>query len=406
MIIEPKTKGFISITAHPKGCEKNILNNIGYLEKKAKLEIPDIKNVLVIGASAGYGLASAMTASFSLGANVIGVALEKTAQKDRGRTATAGMYNLAAYQKAVGRDTPGAPQSPPYLKNIIGDAFSNETKEKVCEIIDLSCNKIDMIIYSIAAPVRTDPENGVRYSSVLKPIGKEYKSKGIDLASYKLSDMSISPASEEEIKNTIKVMGGEDLNIWVDVLAKRDLLKENAVIVSYSYIGPPVTHDIYLNGSVGAAKNHLKKTSDNLNKLYKVKSYVSVNKALVTQASAAIPVLPLYISILFKVMKEKNLHEGCIEQAYRLFEKIANGQDLTDENGYIRLDDWEMRDDVQDEVAKRWEKVTDENLRELTDLGGYKKDFLNLFGFDLDGVDYSEDVDIEVDTEDLEFYVF
>ena len=396
MIIEPKTKGFICITAHPKGCEKNILNNIEYLSKNEKLKIPDVKNVLVVGASAGYGLASAMTASFALDANVIGVSFEKNAQTDRGRTATAGFYNLAAYQKEANKKNLE-------LKNIIGDAFSNETKEKVCEIIKTDSKKIGMLIYSIAAPARTDPETGVKYSSVLKPISKEYKSKGIDLSSYKLNDMAIQPASGEEVKNTVKVMGGEDLNIWVDTLTKNNLLSENAIVISYSYIGPAVTHDIYLNGSVGAAKNHLKETSDSLNKLYKVKSYVSVNKALVTQSSAAIPVLPLYISLLFKVMKEKNLHENCTEQIYRLFEKIANGQNLTDEHGFIRIDDWEMRGDVQKEVAERWEKVSDVNLNDLADLDGYRKDFLNLFGFDLDGVDYSEDIEIEVDEDSLGF---
>ena len=406
MIIEPKVKGFICITSHPKGCEKNILNNIRYFSENDKIKIPEIKNVLVIGASTGYGLASAMTASFALDSNVITVSFEKNAQKDRNRTATAGMYNLAAYQKEANKKNL-------YLKNIIGDAFSSETKEKVCEIITqtpafgtpFQKGAIDMIIYSIAAPVRTDPETGERYNSVLKPIGKEYKSKGIDLTTYKLNEMSIQPATDEEIKNTIKVMGGEDLNIWVDVLTKNNLLKENAVVISYSYIGPSVTHDIYLNGSVGAAKNHLKSTSDNLNKLYKVKSYVSVNKAVVTQASSAIPVMPLYISLLFKVMKEKNLHENCVQQIYRLFKKFADehSSSLQDENGFIRIDDWEMREDVQRKVAENWEKVSDENLNDLVDLDGYRKDFLNLFGFEVDGVDYSEDVEIEVDEDELGF---
>ena len=394
MIIEPKTKGFICITSHPKGCGKNILNNIKYLSENEKINIPEIKNVLVIGASTGYGLASAMTASFALDANVTGVSFEKNAQKDRGRTATAGMYNLAAYQKEADKKNL-------YLKNIIGDAFSNETKEKVCGIIK---QPVDMIIYSIAAPVRIDPETGEKYNSVLKPIGKEYKSKGIDLTSYKLNEVSIQPATQEEIENTVKVMGGEDLYIWTDILSKNNLLRENAIIISYSYIGPPVTHDIYLNGSVGAAKNHLKLTADKLNKLYKVKAYVSVNKAVVTQASSAIPVMPLYISILFKVMKEKNLHENCIQQIYRLFKKIQDNkdfEDLTDENGFIRIDDREMRDDVQREVAQRWAKVSDENLSDLADLDGYKKDFLNLFGFDLNGVDYGEDVETEVDEDGL-----
>ena len=402
MIIEPKIKGFICITAHPKGCAKNIENNIKYLSGNKKLEIGKIKNVLVIGCSAGYGLASAMAASFSMGAKVIGAALEKNAQKERGRTASAGMYNLAAYKKEADKRNLD-------LDIIIGDAFANKTKEKVCDIVNKNKIKIDLIVYSIASPIRIDPETGVRYNSVLKPIGKEYKSKGIDLTGFKLNETLIQPASEDEIKNTIKVMGGEDLELWVDVLAENNLLSENASVVSYSYIGPPVTHDIYLNGSVGAAKKHLKQTSDNLNKKYKIKSYVSVNKALVTQASAAIPVLPLYISLLFKVMKEKNIHEGCIEQAYRLFEKFRNAEEnkdfnLTDEDGFIRLDDLEMREDVQKEVADRWEKVTDGNLGELADSDGYRKDFLNLFGFGPDGADYFGEVgedEIEIDTKRL-----
>ena len=399
MIIEPKVKGFICITAHPKGCEKNVLNNIEYFLKQDKLNIPGIKNVLVIGNSTSYGLASAMTASFSLGANVIGISFEKNAQADRGRTASAGMYNLAAYQREADKRNL-------YLKNIIGDAFSNQTKELVCNLIKTEdkLKKIDMIIYSIAAPSRIDPETGVKYSSVLKPIGKEYKSKGIDLASYKLNEVSIQPANEEEIANTVKVMGGEDLEIWVDMLTKNNLLSENAAVISYSYTGPSLTHDIYLNGSIGRAKNHLKETSDKLNKLYKVKSYVSVNKALVTQSSSAIPVIPLYISILFKAMKEKNLHEGCAEQIYRLFKKLQDNKNLTDSNGFIRIDDWEMREDIQKEVAELWEKVNDENLNDLADLNSYRKDFLNLFGFDVDGVDYNEDIglkEIEVDENGL-----
>jgi len=394
MIVEPKTKGFICITAHPKGCEKNVLNNIAYLSQNEKINIPGVKNVLAVGASAGYGLASAMAASFALGAGVVVVAFEKNAQKDRGRTATAGMYNLAAYKRAADKANLG-------LKIIIGDAFSNGTKNAVCAAAAEN-GAFDMLIYSVAAPARTDPETGVKYSSVLKPQNKPYISKGIDLSDYKLNETSAPPASEEEVAGTVKVMGGEDLALWTDVLSKNKLLKENAVVLSYSYIGPPLTHDIYLNGSVGAAKKHLKETSDNLNGLYNVRSYVSVNKALVTQSSAAIPVLPLYISILFKVMKEKGLHENCVQQIYRLYQKLRDGGgNLTDENGYIRLDDLEMREDVQKEAAKRWEQITDENLNELADLDGYRRDFLNLFGFGLDGVDYGEDVETEVDTEAL-----
>ena len=404
MIIEPKIKGFICTTAHPKGCEKNILNNIDYItenNKNNKINLPEIKNVLVIGASTGYGLTSAMTATFALGANVIAVAFERNGQKYRNRTATAGMYNLAAYQKESNKRNL-------YLKTILGDAFANNTKEKICDLIKNDLKKIDMIIYSIAAPNRIDPETGEKYSSVLKPVGKEYKSKGIDLTYFKMNEVTVAPATDEEVRNTVKVMGGEDLRLWVDILVNNSLLSKNAIVLSYSYIGPVITHDIYLNGSVGAAKNHLKQTSDELNREYKIKSYVSVNKALVTHSSAAIPVMPLYISILFKVMKEKNLHENCIQQIYRLFKKIADESAdnlaLVDENGFIRVDDWEMRDDIQIEVAERWDKINDANLSDSADLDGYRKDFLNLFGFRVDGIDYSldvEDNEIEVDEESL-----
>ena len=395
MIIEPKVKGFICITAHPKGCEKNIQNTIDYFGAQKKLELPHIKNVLVVGASTGYGLASAMAASFALGANVIAVAFEKNAQAERGRTASAGMYNLAAYQREANRQ--GL-----YLKTIIGDAFAHETKKIVCDCIR-EIGPIDLFIYSIAAPIRQDPDTGERYSSVLKPAGKPYKSKGIDLTSFKLSETVIQPATEEEIKNTVKVMGGEDLELWAAALSKNNLFGKDAAIISYSYIGPPLTHDIYKNGAVGAAKDHLKLTSDRLHGLYGVLSYVSVNKAVVTQSSAAIPVLPLYISILFSVMKEKKLHENCAEQIYRLFEKLQNKQNLTDDAGFIRMDEFEMSEEVQSEARRRWELVDDENLGELADVDGYRRDFLNLFGFGLEGVDYGEDLDIEVDEEGLGF---
>ena len=397
MIIEPRIKGFICITAHPDGCAKNVRDSIDYIESQGKINLPKIKNVLVIGASTGYGLSSAITATFALKANVLGVAFEKNAQ--RGRTAGAGLYNLEEYQKQ-------AQKNGLYLKNIIGDAFSNEVKAKVCETAKTDIGKFDMVIHSIAAPSRIDPNTNERYASVIKPIGKEYKSKGIDLNSYKIIETAAQPATDEEIENTKKVMGGEDLELWIDMLKKQDLLSDGAVVVSYSYIGPSVTHDIYLNGSIGMAKNHLKETSDRLSsdKNYNIKSYVSVNKAVVTQASSAIPTLPLYISILFKVMKEKNIHENCIEQAYRLFKKFASGENLTDENGFIRIDDWEMRDDVQCEVTDRWEKIDDGNINILSDLEGYKSDFLKLFGFGVDGVDYSKDVEIEVEeTENLFF---
>ena len=390
MIVEPKVKGFICITAHPDGCAKNISESIDYLSRCERINLPEIKNVLVIGSSTGYGLASAITASFALRANVLGVSFEKNAV--RGRTATAGMYNIAAYQKEADKNRL-------FLKNIIGDAFSHEVKSKVCETVKKDMQKIDMIIYSIAAPSRIDPDTGKKYVSVIKPIGKEYKSQGIDLNTYQMAEMSVQPATDEETENTKKVMGGEDLELWVDILKKQDLLSSGAIVVSYSYIGPAVTHDIYIRGAIGAAKEHLKITSDKLsaNKNYDIKSYVSVNKAVVTQSSSAIPALPLYISILFKVMKEKNIHEGCIEQAYRLFKKFESKENLTDENGYIRTDDLEMKDDVQREVSERWKKADNNNLGIIADLEGYKSDFLKLFGFGIDGVDYAKDTEIEVE---------
>ena len=397
MIIEPKIRGFICTTAHPAGCEKNILDQIGYLAENEKINMPDIKTVLVIGASTGYGLSSAITASFSLGAGVIAVALEKNAQGSR--TATAGMYNLAAYKKQA--EARGL-----YFKPIIADAFSNKAKEKTGEIIKNELTPVDLLVYSIAAPARIDPVTGTRYTSVLKPLGKEYKSKGIDLSdynNYKMNEIKVPPASETETADTVKVMGGEDLGLWTEYLHKNKLLNKNTLIISYSYIGPELTHAIYLNGTVGAAKNHLKQTSDELNKLYDVKSFVSVNKALVTQASAAIPVLPLYISVLFKVMKEKNIHEGCAEQIYRLFKKLETGTNLTDETGFIRIDDLEMREDVQRETAERWERINSGNLAGLADLDGYRAEFIKLFGFGLENVDYSADISPAVDEVSLGF---
>jgi len=396
MIIAPKIKGFICTTAHPAGCEKNILNYLAYLDAQPKINMPEIKNALVIGASTGYGLASAMTASFSLGASVTAVALEKNAKANR--TATSGFYNLAAYKKQA--DARGLKLTP-----VIADAFSNQAKSKVGEIIVgaddpvRQHNKIDLLVYAIAAPARIDPDTGERYSSVLKPIGNAYSSKGLDLNSYKMNEIAIAPASEPEINNTVKVMGGEDLKLWVDYLTKHNKLSENAIVLAYSYIGPSITHGIYLNGTIGAAKNHLKQTADEISS----RAYVAVNKAVVTQSSAAIPVVSLYISILFKIMKEKGLHEDCTEQIHRLFKKLADGENLTDKNGFIRIDDWEMRDDVQNEVAERWTRVSDDNLSELADLDGYRSDFIKLFGFGLDGVDYNADIETIVDEATLGF---
>lgn len=394
MIVEPKIKGFICITAHPDGCAANVKDSVEYIKKQGKIKIPNIKNVLVVGASTGYGLESALVASYGLDANVLNVSYEKNAV--RGRCATAGMYNSAAAKELADKNNK-------YYKIIMGDAFSNPVKEKALQIIKDKMNKIDLLIYSIAAPSRIDPVTGEKYNSVLKPIGKIYKSKGIDLNSYTLTETTVNPtSSEEEINSTIKVMGGEDLLLWVDKLSKNNLLSDNAKIICYSYIGPDLTHDIYKNGTVGMAKNHLKQTSDYISKTYNVESFVSINKALVTQSSSAIPVLPLYISLLFKLMKEKGTHENCVMQIYRLFKKLENGENLTDSDGFIRIDDFEMDESVQREVAERWEKVNDENLYDLADIDGYRNDFIKLFGFGREDIDYNNDVSLEVDVEKLD----
>lgn len=393
MVIEPKIKGFICITAHPGGCAANVKESVEYIKKHGKIKIPNIQNALVIGASTGYGLESALVSSFGLDANVLNVSFEKNAQ--RGRCATAGMYNSAAAKKLADIENK-------YYKIIMGDAFSNPVKEKALQVIKNEMSKIDLLIYSIAAPSRIDPVTGEKYNSVLKPIGKVYKSKGIDLNSYTLTETSVNPvSSEDEITNTIKVMGGEDLLLWVDILSKNNLLSDKAKIICYSYIGPELTHDIYKNGALGMAKNHLKQTSDYISKTYNVDSYVSLNKALVTQSSSAIPVLPLYISLLFKVMKEKGTHENCVMQIYRLFKKIENDANLTDNEGFIRIDDYEMDDAVQKEIAERWAKVSNESLYELGDIDGYRNDFIKLFGFGREDIDYDKNVDVEVDIEKL-----
>jgi enoyl-[acyl-carrier protein] reductase/trans-2-enoyl-CoA reductase (NAD+) len=283
-----------------------------------------------------------------------------------------------------------------YAKSINGDAFSNEIKEQVVNLIKEDLGKVDLVIYSLASPVRTDPTTGKRHKSVLKPVGGEFSNKTVDFHTGKVTDISIKPAEGEDVANTIKVMGGEDWKLWMDALQSENLLAEGATTVAYSYIGPDVTKPVYRNGTIGAAKDHLEATAftitDDLKSLGG-KAYVSVNKALVTQASSAIPVIPLYISLLYKVMKTKGIHEGCIEQIQRLYSERLFGGDLAlDDKGRIRVDDWEMREDVQTEVNKLWETASTENLPEIGDLEGYINDFYNLFGFKVEGVDYNADV--------------
>ncbi|KAB1158411.1 trans-2-enoyl-CoA reductase family protein [Tenacibaculum aiptasiae] len=385
MIIEPRTRGFICLTSHPVGCEQNVKDQIAYVQSKGKIE--GAKKVLVIGASTGFGLASRITSAFGSDAATIGVFFDKPASE--GRPASPGFYNTAAFEKE-------AHAAGLYAKSINADAFSNDVKKQVVDLIKEDLGQVDLVIYSLASPVRTHPETGKRYKSVLKPIGEVFSNKTVDFHTGNVSEISIKPAEGDDVANTVTVMGGEDWKMWMDALQAENLLSEGATTVAYSYIGPEVTKPVYRNGTIGAAKDDLEATAFKITEELKsigAKAYVSVNKALVTQASSAIPVIPLYISLLFKVMKEKGIHEGCIEQIQRLYSERLFGGDLAlDEKGRIRVDDWEMRKDVQAEISKLWEEATTENLSEIGDLEGYSNEFFKLFGFKVAGVDYDADV--------------
>lgn len=378
-------RGFICLTAHPKGCEQNVKNQIEYV--KSKGEIDGAKRVLVIGASTGFGLASRISSAFGCNASTIGVFFEKPPTE--GKTASPGWYNSAAFEQE-------AQKAGLYAKSINGDAFSKEVKQQTIDLIKADLGQIDLIIYSLASPVRMHPETGVLHRSTLKPIGTTFTNKTVDFHTGNVTQVSIEPANQEDIDNTVVVMGGEDWSMWINELKNENLLAPGATTIAYSYIGPSVTEAVYRKGTIGRAKDHLEATaftiSDTLKDL-NGKAYVSVNKALVTQASSAIPVIPLYISLLYKIMKAEGIHEGCIEQIQRLYsERLYTGKEVpTDENGRIRIDDWEMRADVQEQVAKLWLEATTETLPEIGDLAGYKHDFLNLFGFDFEGVDYMAD---------------
>lgn len=384
MIVEPKVKGFICTTAHPAGCKESVRRQIAYCKEKGMVEGP--KKVLVIGSSTGYGLASRIAVTYGYGADTIGVAFER--ESNGRRTATAGWYNTKAFEEFAKEDGY-------YEKSFNGDGFSEEMKNQVIETIRKDFGKVDMVVYSMAAPRRTMPD-GTTVSSVLKTVGKELTNKTIDLRNNEIKDVTVPVANEEEIENTVKVMGGEDWEAWIQALVDADVLSDNAVTLAYSYIGPELTHAIYKEGSIGQAKKHLFDTSKKLTKEFEakgLKAYISVNKALVTQSSAAIPIVPLYISLLYKIMKKEGLHEGCIEQMNRLFiDKLPAKE--TDAEGYIRLDDWEMEDKVQNEITKLWDLVTTENIGELGDIEGYWEDFYHMFGFHYDNVDYSADVEI------------
>ncbi|MCD8529336.1 MAG: trans-2-enoyl-CoA reductase family protein [Flavobacterium sp.] len=385
MIIEPRMRGFICLTAHPKGCEQNVKNQIEYVKSKGKINGP--KRVLVIGASTGFGLASRITSAFGSDAATIGVFFEK--EPSEGKTASPGWYNSAAFEVE-------AHKAGLYAKSINGDAFSNEVKQQTIDMIKADLGQVDLIIYSLASPVRQHPVTGVLHRSTLKPIGSTFTNKTVDFHTGNVTQVSIEPANEEDIANTVVVMGGEDWAMWMDALKGAGVLAEGATTIAYSYIGPEVTEAVYRKGTIGRAKDHLEATAFEITEKLKDingKGYVSVNKALVTQASSAIPVIPLYISLLYKIMKAEGIHEGCIEQIQRLYaERLYTGNAVpTDDKGRIRIDDWEMRADVQEKIAKLWGESTTETLVELGDLAGYKQDFLNLFGFGFDGVDYQAD---------------
>ena len=378
-------RGFICLTAHPKGCEQNVKNQIEYVKSKGKIEGP--KRVLVIGASTGFGLASRITSAFGSDAATIGVFFEK--EPSEGKTASPGWYNSAAFEVE-------ATKAGLYAKSINGDAFSNEVKNQAIEMIKADLGQVDLVIYSLASPVRQHPTTGVLHRSTLKPIGTTFTNKTVDFHTGNVTQVSIEPATQEDIDNTVVVMGGEDWAMWMNALKSAGVLAPEAKTIAYSYIGPEVTEAVYRKGTIGSAKDHLEATAFEITKQLSDldgKAYVSVNKALVTQASSAIPVIPLYISLLYKIMKAEGIHEGCIEQIQRLYQqRLYTGNAVpTDEKGRIRIDDWEMRSDVQERIAKLWIESTTESLVELGDLAGYKQDFLNLFGFGFEGVDYLVD---------------
>lgn len=388
MIVESKIRGFICTTAHPKGCAYHVNEQIDYTKNLGEFEGP--KKVLVVGSSTGYGLASRITAAFGSHAATIGVSYDKAAKGKR--TATAGWYNTVAFEEAANKE--GL-----YAKTIIGDAYSHDVKRQVTELIKSDLGKIDLLVYSLASPRRIDPDTGEVYGSVLRPLEQDYTNTTIDVMKGTISQVSIEKATEEEAENTVKVMGGEDWLLWVEALKEADVLSEGFMTTAYSYIGPELTFDIYRSGTIGKAKEHLEKTAFDITESLKPlegKGYVSVCKALVTQASAAIPVVPLYITLLYKLMKDSGNHEGCIQQINRLMrDKLYLDVIPVDEENRIRVDDYEMAPSVQDAIKDIWKTIETANLEEIADIKGFQADFLHLFGFGFDTIDYTEDVETE-----------
>jgi enoyl-[acyl-carrier protein] reductase/trans-2-enoyl-CoA reductase (NAD+) len=389
MVVKPRVREYMCLTAHPQGCKENVKRQIEYVKSQGMIK-EGPKKVLVIGASTGYGLASRIEAAFGCGADTLGIMFERPSNGRK--TATAGWYNTAAFETF-------AAEAGYYAKSLNGDAFSQEMKEKAIEMIKKDLGKVDMVIYSLAAPRRTMAD-GTTYSSVLKTTGETFTNKSLDLRTNKLNEKTVETATKEEVEATVKVMGGEDWRDWIHALSDADAIAQDAVTVAYSYIGPELTYPIYYGGTIGQAKQHLYKTAYVITEEMKekgIKGYVSVNKALVTQSSAAIPIVPLYISIMYKVMKEMGNHEGCIEQICRMFkDRLLVDQTITDENGLIRVDDYELSKEVQDKIKENWNAVNQDNLEEIADIDGYWEDFYQMFGFRMPGVDYEEDLDVVI----------
>ncbi len=392
MVIQPKVRGFICTNAHPIGCAQNVAEQIEFIKSKGvQTDLAEPKNVLIIGASTGYGLASRITAAYGYQASTLGLFFEKPPTERR--TGSAGYYNSAAFEAQARKD--GL-----YAKSINGDAFSNEAKANTIDIIKADLGEVDLVIYSLASPRRTDPTSGTTYSSVLKPIGESYTAKNLNTDTQIVGEVTIDPASEQEIADTVKVMGGEDWQLWIEALSEAGVLAENAKTVAYTYIGEKLTKPIYGHATIGKAKEHLDVTASHLNQNFDVQANVSVLKAVVTQASSAIPVMPLYLSILFKQMKAAGTHEGCIEQLHRLFsECIYHESPRLDSHQRFRVDDLELLPEMQAKVEAIWPQVNTENLNQLSDFDAYKSEFLRLFGFGIKGVDYSADVNPIVSVE-------
>jgi enoyl-[acyl-carrier protein] reductase/trans-2-enoyl-CoA reductase (NAD+) len=394
MIIKPRVRGFMCITTHPVGCEANVKNQIDYVKSQPAIEAP--KRVLVIGSSTGYGLAARITAAFGSGASTLGIFFEKPGTDSK--PGTAGWYNSAAFHKY-------AEQEGLYAKSINGDAFSDEIKAKTIETIKQDLGQVDLVVYSLAAPRRQHPKTGEIFNSTLKPVGKDITMRGINTDKETIQEFSLEAANDQEIADTVAVMGGEDWEMWIDALDQAGVLAEGAKTTAFTYIGEKMTWDLYWDGTIGQAKKDLDKRVLAIRDKLAAKggdARVSVLKGVVTQASSAIPIMPLYLAMLFKEMKADGSHEGCIEQLYRLYtECLYSPEPRLDEIGRLRVDELELRPEIQDAVAQSWAKVTTENLSELTDFAGYKHEFLTLFGFDIEGVDYDADVATEVEIANL-----